>query len=373
MKRVTREVSVGGLKIGGRNNPIVVQSMTTGDTRDIEGTVSEILGLEEVGCEIIRVAVPDMVAALAIGEIKRRINIPLVADIHFHHELALESVRQGVDMLRLNPGNIRDESKVGEVVRSAKKARIPIRVGVNFGSLPPVGKIGMARGGSRLTDGVNQLAKAGEDNNGYSVSDHMVATALWEIGLLEGLDFEDIKISLKAFDVPTTLEAYRKLAPLVPYPFHLGITEAGTPFSGGIRSAVGLGILLSEGIGDTIRVSLAGDSREEVKVGFEILKSLNLRSNGPTLIACPSCGRADVEVLKLADQVDKALKGVKTDLKVAVMGCEVNGPGEAKDADIGIAGGNGRAVIFRKGKKIKTVPESDMLEALMVEVNQDAQ
>ncbi|MFP6594919.1 MAG: flavodoxin-dependent (E)-4-hydroxy-3-methylbut-2-enyl-diphosphate synthase [Dehalococcoidia bacterium] len=368
MKRVTREVSVGGVKIGGRNNPIAVQSMTTCDTRDIETTVTEIIGLEEVGCEIIRVAVPDMAAAEALGEIKRRINIPLVADIHFHHELALESVRQGVDMLRLNPGNIRDETKVREVVKAAKKARIPIRVGVNFGSLPPVGKIGMARGGSRLQDGVNQLAKAGDAEGGYAVADHMVATALWEIGILETLDFEDIKISLKAFDVPTTLDAYRKLAPLVPYPFHLGITEAGTPFSGGIRSAVGLGILLSEGIGDTIRVSLAGDSREEVKTGFEILKSLNLRSHGPTLIACPSCGRADVDVLKLAAQVDEALKGVKTDLKVAVMGCEVNGPGEAKDADIGIAGGNGRAIIFRKGVKANIVPESEMLEALMAEV-----
>ena len=368
MKRATREVSVGGVKICGRNNPIAVQSMTTCDTRDIETTVAEIIGLEEVGCEIIRVAVPDMVAAEALGEIKRRINIPLVADIHFHHELALESVRQGVDMLRLNPGNIRDESKVREVVSAAKKAGIPIRVGVNFGSLPPVGKIGMARGGSRLSDGVNQLAKAGDDS-GYAAADHMVATALWEIGILEALDFEDIKISLKAFDVPTTLDAYRKLAPLVPYPFHLGITEAGTPFAGGIRSAVGLGILLSEGIGDTIRVSLAGDSREEVKTGFEILKSLNLRSHGATLIACPSCGRADVDVLKLAGEVDEALKGVKTDLKVAVMGCEVNGPGEAKDADIGIAGGNGRAVIFRKGQKTNIVPESDMLEALMAEVN----
>ena len=376
MKRVTREVIVGGVKIGGRNNPIAVQSMTIGDTRDVETTVSEILGLEEVGCEIIRVAVPDMVAAEVLGQIKRRINIPLVADIHFHHELALEAVRQGVDMLRLNPGNIRDEAKVREVVGAARKAEIPIRIGVNFGSLPPVGKIGMARGGSRLQDGVNQLAKSGDalsgdpaqGVNGYSVADHMVATALWEIGILEALDFDDIKISLKAFDVPSTVDAYRKLAPLVPYPFHLGITEAGTPFAGGIRSAVGLGILLAEGIGDTIRVSLAGDSREEVKTGFEILKSLNLRSHGPTLIACPSCGRADVDVLKLAMEVDNALKDVKTDLKVAVMGCEVNGPGEAKDADIGIAGGNGRAVIFRKGKKVNIVPESEMLSALMAEV-----
>jgi len=372
-RRITKEISVGGVKIGGRNNPITVQSMTTGDTRDVERTIAEIKGLEEEGCEIVRVAVPDAKAGEALAEIKRRIGIPLIADIHFHHELALAAIRNGVDGLRLNPGNIRDAEKVRLVVSEAKRANVPIRIGVNFGSLPPVGKIGATRGSRRVVDGVNQLptiaeAEAMGQADAYTVVDHMVATALWEIGILEALDFDLIKVSLKAFDVPTTVEAYRRLAPLVPYPFHLGITEAGTPASGSIRSAVGLGALLYEGLGDTLRVSLAGDSREEVRAGFEILKSLNLRQKGPTLVACPSCGRADVEVLKLAADVERFIKEVKTPLKIAVMGCEVNGPGEAKDADIGIAGGNGRAVIFRKGAKSKVVPASDMLDALMQEV-----
>jgi (E)-4-hydroxy-3-methylbut-2-enyl-diphosphate synthase len=372
-RRITKQISVGGVKIGGRDNPVVVQSMTTGDTRDVEACIAEIKTLEDEGCEIIRVAVPDMEAADAIPAIKAGIGIPLIADIHFHYELALASIKQGVEGLRLNPGNIRDAGKVGEITAAAKKAQIPIRIGVNFGSLPPVGKIGASRGGRRVVDGVNKLptiaeAAASGDTDAYTVVDHMVATALWEIGVLEDLDFDDIKISLKAFDVETTVEAYRKLAPLMPYPFHLGITESGTVTTGSIRSAVGLGVLLYDGLGDTIRVSLAGDSREEVKTGFEILKSLKLRDKGPIMIACPSCGRADVDVLKLADSVEKFVKEVKTPLKIAVMGCEVNGPGEAKDADIGIAGGNGRAVIFRKGAKTRVVAESEMLEALMEEV-----
>ena len=372
-RRITKQITVGGVKIGGRDNPIIVQSMTIGDTRDVAATVAEIKGLEDEGCEIIRVAVPDMEAADALIGIKRKINIPLIADIHFHHELALASIRNGVDGLRLNPGNIRDESKVREVVESAKKAHIPIRIGVNFGSLPPVGKIGVTRGIRRVVDGVNELptlaeAQASGDDDVYTVVDHMVATALCEISILEDLDFDEIKISMKAFDVETTVEAYRRLARLVPYPLHLGITESGTVTTGSIRSAVGLGILLYDGIGDTIRVSLAGPSTEEVKTGFEILKSLNLRDKGPILVACPSCGRADVDVLKLAASVEKFVKEIETPLKIAVMGCEVNGPGEAKDADIGIAGGNGRAIIFRKGVKAKIVPESEMLEALMEEV-----
>jgi (E)-4-hydroxy-3-methylbut-2-enyl-diphosphate synthase len=372
-RRITKQISVGGVLIGGRDNPVVVQSMTTGDTRDIEGSIAEIKTLEDEGCEIIRVAVPDMEAADAIPAIKAGISIPLIADIHFHYELALASIKSGVDGLRLNPGNIRDADKVREITEAAKKAQIPIRIGVNFGSLPPVGKIGATRGGRRVVDGVNELptiaeAAARGDKDAYTVVDHMVATALWEISVLEELDFDDIKISLKAFDVETTVEAYRKLAPLVPYPFHLGITESGTVTTGSIRSAVGLGVLLYDGLGDTIRVSLAGDSREEIKTGFEILKSLKLRDKGPIMIACPSCGRADVDVLKLTNSVEKFVKEVKTPLKIAVMGCEVNGPGEAKDADIGIAGGNGRAVIFRKGVKTRVVAESEMLEALMQEV-----
>ena len=310
-----------------------------------------------------------MEAALALREIVKQVNIPVIADIHFHYQLALESIAAGVDGLRLNPGNIRDKEKVGMVVRAAKERQIPIRIGVNFGSLPPVGQIGKFGGLSRHTDGVNKLAKAGEASEGqFSVVDHMVATALWEISVLEDLDFDLIKISLKAFDVPTTVEAYRRLAYMVPYPLHLGITEAGTAKAGSIRSAVGLGYLLYEGIGDTIRVSLSADSKEEIAAGYEILKSLNLREKGTTLVACPSCGRADVDVIKLANTVDELLQAKNYNVKVAVMGCEVNGPGEAKDADVGIAAGVGRAIIFRKGQKSRIVEESEMLSALMEEV-----
>ncbi len=367
-RRVTKPVTIGGVKIGGGAD-VTVQSMTKTDTRDVAATVRQIHELEEVGCEIIRSAVPDMEAAKAMAEIKKQIHIPLVADIHFHYQLALECVKGGVDCLRLNPGNLRDEAQVRQVVQAAKESNIPIRIGVNFGSLPPVGGIGRTRGFSRHMDLVNQLPKAGKAAEGeYSVVDHMVATALWEISLLEEQDFDQIKISLKAFDVPTTVEAYTNLAEMVPYPLHLGITEAGTVQAGSIRSSVGLGMLLYQGIGDTIRVSLAGDSKDEVFAGFEILKSLNMRRKGAVLVACPSCGRADVDVIKLANQVDDLLKASKKEVTVAVMGCEVNGPGEAKDADVGIAAGAGRAIIFRKGVKVKVVAEEDMLTALMEEV-----
>ena len=368
-RRATKPIYVGGVKIGG-DAPVTVQSMTKTDTRDVEATVAQIKGLEEGGCDVIRVAVPDMEAAQAIPDIKRQISIPLVADIHFHYQLALEAIKGGVDALRLNPGNIRDAEKVRTVVQAAKERQIPIRVGVNFGSLPPVGGIGKTGGFSRHMDLVNKLPKSGEATEGtYNVVDHMVATALWEISVLEDLDFDMIKISLKAFDVPTTVEAYRRLADLVPYPLHLGITEAGTLKAGSIRSAVGLGYLLYEGIGDTIRVSLSADPKEEVTAGYEILKSLNLRQKGTTLVACPSCGRADVDVIKLANTVDELLKKVGKNIKVAVMGCEVNGPGEAKDADVGIAAGNGRAIIFRKGQKARIVSADEMLSALMEEVD----
>ena len=367
-RRVTKPVYVGGVKVGGGAD-ITVQSMTKTDTRDVRATVRQIHELEEAGCEIIRSAVPDMEAAKAMAEIKRQINIPLVADIHFHYQLALECAAGGVDCLRLNPGNLRNEDQVREVVQAAKERNIPIRIGVNFGSLPPVGGIGRTRGFSRHMDLVNQLPKAGEAQEGdYSVVDHMVATALWEISLLEQQDFEQIKISMKAFDVPTTVEAYRQLSEMVPYPLHLGITEAGTAKSGSIRTAVGLGVLLYEGIGDTIRVSLSDDSVEEVIAGYEILKSLNLRDKGAVMVACPSCGRADVDIRKLANDVDALLKGTDRNVKVAVMGCEVNGPGEAKDADVGIAAGAGRAIIFRKGEKVRVVPEAEMLDALMEEI-----
>ncbi|PKB63089.1 MAG: 4-hydroxy-3-methylbut-2-en-1-yl diphosphate synthase [SAR202 cluster bacterium Io17-Chloro-G1] len=367
-RRVTKPLYVGDVKIGG-DAPISVQSMTKTDTRDVAATVRQIREMEEAGCEIVRSAVPDMEAAKALKEIKRQINIPLIADIHFHYQLALESLESGVDCLRLNPGNIRDREKVELVVEQAKIRQVPIRIGVNFGSLPPVDGIGKTRGISRHTDGVNMLPKSGEsEGEEYSVVDHMVATGLWEIGILENLDFDLIKISLKAFDIDTTIESYRRMAKLVPYPLHLGITESGTAKSGSIRSAIGLGTLLYNGIGDTIRVSLSDDPREEVFTGFEILKSLELRKAGPVLVACPSCGRADVDVVKLANEVDELLKATKSSIKVAVMGCEVNGPGEAKDADVGIAAGAGRAIIFRKGQKARIVPEAEMLAALMEEV-----
>ena len=368
-RRATKPINVGDVKVGG-DSPITVQSMTKTDTRDISATATQISELEDAGCEIVRCAVPDMEAAKALKQIKSLANIPVVADIHFHYQLALESLESGVDCLRLNPGNIRDQEKVELVVNKAKERQVPIRIGVNFGSLPPVGGIGKTRGISRHNDGVDDLTKGLGQEKEYSAVDHMVATGLWEIGILENLDYDLIKISLKAFDIDTTVEAYRRMSKLVPYPLHLGITEAGTAKSGSIRSAIGMGILLYEGIGDTIRVSLSDDPEKEILTGFEILKSLELRKEGATLVACPSCGRADVDVRKLANDVDNLLKNYKTPIKVAVMGCEVNGPGEAKDADVGVAAGAGRAIIFRKGVKSRIVDESEMLEALMAEIKQ---
>ncbi|MEC7884433.1 MAG: flavodoxin-dependent (E)-4-hydroxy-3-methylbut-2-enyl-diphosphate synthase [Chloroflexota bacterium] len=368
-RRATKPINVGDVKVGG-DSPITVQSMTKTDTRDISATARQISELEDAGCEIVRCAVPDMEAAKALKQIKSLANIPVVADIHFHYQLALESLESGIDCLRLNPGNIRDQEKVELVVNKAKERQVPIRIGVNFGSLPPVGGIGKTRGISRHNDGVDDLTKGLGQEKEYSAVDHMVATGLWEIGILENLDYDLIKISLKAFDIDTTVEAYRRMSKLVPYPLHLGITEAGTAKSGSIRSAIGMGILLYEGIGDTIRVSLSDDPEKEILTGFEILKSLELRKEGATLVACPSCGRADVDVRKLANDVDNLLKNYKTPIKVAVMGCEVNGPGEAKDADVGIAAGAGRAIIFRKGVKSRIVDESEMLEALMAEIKQ---
>ena len=366
-RRVSKQIHVGNVAVGG-DARVTVQSMTKTDTRDVAATVEQIRGLEEAGCDIIRAAVPDMEAAQALAGIKRQISIPLIADIHFHYQLALEALKSGVDCLRLNPGNIRDRGRVEEIVREAKARQVPIRIGVNFGSLPPVGKIG-GRGVSRHLDGVNMLPKPSEAQPGeFTVVDHMVETGLWEIGILEDLDFDLIKISMKAFDIDTTVEAYRRMAEIVPYPLHLGITEAGTARSGSIRSAIGLGALLYDGIGDTIRVSLSDDPTEEVYTGLDILKSLELRKEGATLVACPSCGRADVDIRQLSNTVDDLLRQHKTPIKVAVMGCEVNGPGEAKDADVGIAAGVGRAVIFRKGQKARVVAEDDMLDALMEEV-----
>jgi len=343
-RRASKVISVGGVKIGGAG-PIVVQSMTKTDTRDVKATVKQIHQLEECGCEIVRVAVPDMDAARAIVDIKKKASIPIIADIHFDYRLALAALKSGADGLRLNPGNISDPEHIAKVVRAAKEREVPIRIGVNAGSLPKPYK-----------------KKA-------SVVERMVDAALSEVRLLESLDFDLIKVSLKAFDVPATVEAYDAIAKVIPYPLHLGITEAGLPWTGSIRSAVGLGILLYDGIGDTIRVSLTtADACQEVEAAYEILKSLKLREHGPTLVSCPSCGRSETDIVGLAQLVEKRLKGVEKTIKVAVMGCVVNGPGEAKDADVGIACGKGKGVIFRKGEKVRTVEEADFLEALMSEM-----
>jgi len=318
--------------------------MTKTDTRDIQATVTQIKELTDCGCEIVRIAVPDLEAAHAISSIKRNVSIPIIADIHFDYRLALEALKAGVNGLRLNPGNIRNPEEVAKVVQAAKQRQIPIRIGINAGSLPPASKPCL------------------------STSDHMVNAALEQINLLESLNFDLIKVSLKAFDVPTTIEVYRAIASKIPYPLHLGITEAGLPRAGAVRSAVGIGILLHEGIGDTIRVSLSAHPCEEVNTAYEILKCLDLRQHGPTLISCPSCGRAEVDIISLAESVDKNLKEISKPIKVAVMGCVVNGPGEAKDADVGIACGKDKGAIFKKGKVMNTVAEKDFLEAIMAEV-----
>jgi (E)-4-hydroxy-3-methylbut-2-enyl-diphosphate synthase len=341
-RRISKAVSVGGVTVGG-GAPVVVQSMTKTDTRNVAATVRQIRELEEGGCELVRLAVPDAEAAKALRSIKRRAKVPLIADIHFDYRLALAALEAGVDGLRLNPGNISDPEQIAAVVESAKSRKVPIRIGVNAGSLPKR----PARG---------------------SVARRMVKAALAQVNLLESLDFDLIKISLKAFDVPTTIEAYRLMARKTVYPLHLGITEAGLPRVGAIRSAVGIGILLHEGIGDTIRVSLTADPREEVLAGYEILKSLDLREHGPTLVSCPTCGRCEVDLFGLARSVEERLAGMEKPVKVAVMGCVVNGPGEARDADVGIACGKGKGAIFRRGEVVRTVKEADFLEALMREV-----
>jgi (E)-4-hydroxy-3-methylbut-2-enyl-diphosphate synthase len=342
-RRISKPIKIGNVTVGG-GAPIVVQSMTKTNTADVMSTVNQIKELEDCGCELVRVAVPDAEAAKAIKDIKKAIAIPLIADIHFDHRLALKALESGCDGLRLNPGNISEPDKVKEIAQAAKKRNVPIRVGVNAGSLPP------------------------SPNPKLSVAERMVEAAMEQIRLLEDLDFELIKVSVKAFDVPTTIEAYQSIAQKIPYPLHIGVTESGPPRTGIIRSTVGISTLLYEGIGDTIRVSLSAHPREEVIAAYEILKSLNLRQHGPILVSCPSCGRAEVDIVKLAAEVEKALLKVDKPIKVAVMGCIVNGPGEAKDADIGIACGKGRAVLFKKGKKIKTIEEKDFVRVLMGEV-----
>jgi (E)-4-hydroxy-3-methylbut-2-enyl-diphosphate synthase len=346
-RRVSKPIQIGGVTVGG-NAPIVVQSMTKTDTADVMSTVRQIKELEDCGCELVRVAVPDGEAAQAISAIKKGVSIPIIADIHFDHRLALMALEAGCDGLRLNPGNISQPEKVKAVAYAAKERSIPIRIGVNAGSLPKA------------------------KNPELSIAERMVEAALNQIRLLEDLDFDHIKVSLKAFDVPTTIEAYQSIARKIPYPLHIGITEAGPPRTGIIRSTVGISTLLYQGIGDTIRVSLSAHPREEVIAGYEILKSLNLRQHGPILVSCPSCGRAEVDIVKLAQEVEEELIKIDKPIKVAVMGCVVNGPGEAKDADIGIACGKGRAVLFKKGKKLRTIQEKDFVVALMREIQKEA-
>jgi (E)-4-hydroxy-3-methylbut-2-enyl-diphosphate synthase len=319
--------------------------MTKTDTHDIRATVNQIKELEDSGCEIVRVAVPDKEAVESLAMIKKRVSLPLIADIHFDYRIALAALQAGVDGLRLNPGNIGDKEQIAKVVTAAKEREVSIRIGVNAGSLP-----------------ANFQPKA-------PLARRMVRMALEQIRLMESLDFDLIKVSLKAFDVPTTIQAYQMIADRMPYPLHLGVTEAGLFRTGAIRSAIGIGILLYQGIGDTIRVSLTAHPCEEVFAAYEILKSLGLRQRGPTLVSCPSCGRAEVDIIALAEAVSKGLGKLSNPIKVAVMGCVVNGPGEARDADVGIACGKGKGAIFRRGNVMGTVSERNLLEALMSEVS----
>lgn len=347
-RKNTRQIHVGSVAVGG-GSPISVQSMTKTDTRDVNATVQQILALESAGCEIIRLAVPDMEAAQALGSIKRDVSIPIIADIHFDWRLALEAIRQGVDGLRLNPGNIGAKRKVKEVVLAAKEKNIPIRIGVNAGS----------------------LEKELLQKYGHPTSEALVESAEGHIRILEELDFQNIKVSLKASNVMRTVDAYRLFSEKYDYPLHIGISEAGPPFSGMIKSAVGLGILLSEGIGDTVRVSLTAEPEEEVRVAYEILKSLGLRQRGPEIISCPTCGRCQIDLMPLAQKVETALKEVKKPISVAVMGCVVNGPGEAGEADFGIAGGKGMGLVFKKGEVVKKVKEEELLATLIELINSE--
>jgi len=343
-RRTCKQLRIGQVAIGG-DAPIVVQSMTKTDTRDIPATITQIKELQDCGCEIVRVAVPDKEAAESLASIKRSVSLPIIADIHFDYRLALAVLQVGVDGLRLNPGNIGGREQITVVVATAKEKKVPIRIGVNAGSLPA------------------------DFQPDAPLAERMVNMALEQIWLMESLDFDLIKVSLKAFDVLTTIQAYQMIADKMPYPLHLGVTEAGLPRTGAIRSAVGIGILLHQGIGDTIRVSLSAHPREEVLVAYEILKSLGLRERGPTLVSCPSCGRAEVDIIALAEAVSKRLEKISKPIKVAIMGCLVNGPGEAKDADVGIACGKSKGAIFRKGEVVSTASEDGFLEAIMAEIN----
>ncbi len=341
----TKKIKIGGVTIGG-GEPVAIQSMTNTDTRDFKSTVSQILKLEAAGCEIIRCAVPDMQAAESFGKIKKEIHIPLVADIHFDYKLALECIKNGADKIRINPGNIGSRERVKAVVDAAKDSGVPIRIGVNGGS----------------------LEKDLLEKYKSPTADALVESALRHAAILDELNFSDIAISIKTSDVPTTIEAYRKLSDMCDYPLHVGVTEAGTLKGGIIKSAVGIGTLLSEGIGDTIRVSLTADPIEEIYAAKDILKVLGLRNQGVKFVSCPTCGRTQLNLIKIANEVENRLKDVDKNITVAVMGCAVNGPGEAREADIGIAGGKGEGLIFSHGKIIKKVSENMLVDALMNEI-----
>ncbi len=372
MRRKTRQISVGNVAIGG-DASIVVQSMTTTYTRDVESTVAQIHRLEDVGCEIVRVAVPEMEDAVVLGEIKRRIHIPLVADIHYNPALALEAIRQGIDKVRINPGNlINGRKSLEQIVAAAKEHGTAMRIGVNSGSIDALDqRAQLQRIQVRLRDdGVLERTDPAEARRKERehLSERMVARALEYISWCEAMDFHEIDVSLKSSSVLTAIAAYRLFSQRSDYPLHLGITEAGTLVSGSVKSAVGLGILLAEGIGDTIRVSLSAEPEEEIPVAYEILRSLELRNRGVTFVSCPSCGRVEIDVIQVANEVEKRLAKVQTPIHVAVMGCVVNGPGESREADVGLAGGKGKGVLFRKGQVIKTVPEDQFLDAVLKEV-----
>ncbi|NMA48445.1 MAG: flavodoxin-dependent (E)-4-hydroxy-3-methylbut-2-enyl-diphosphate synthase [Tissierellia bacterium] len=344
-RKITKKIRVGDIYIGG-DSPITVQSMTNTQTSDIESTLLQLHQLEEAGCDIIRMSVTTKEDAMAIDKYKQNTKMPIIADIQFDYKIALEAINSGIDGLRINPGNMGNKDKIKEIVNACKKNQLSIRLGVNSGSL--------SKEFLRKYNGVNE----------YS----MVESAMEQVKILEEIDFNDIKISLKASSVPLTINSYSLISEKVDYPLHLGVTEAGTSFRGTIKSSVGIGSLLSMGIGDTIRVSLTSNPVEEVKVGKEILKSLGLLKEGLEFISCPTCGRTNIDLISLAKEVEKRLENIKKPLKVAVMGCAVNGPGEAREADIGVAGGDGEGLIFKKGVIIKKVPEENLLEELLKEI-----
>lgn len=348
-RKKTRRIMLGHLKIGG-GAPVVVQSMCSTDTRDVEATLGQIARLEKIGCEVVRLAVPDDEAAKAVARIRKGTNLPLVADIHFDYRLAIQAVAHGVDGLRINPGNIGGRGKIAEVVRACSERKIPIRIGVNAGS----------------------LEKHLLEKYGHPTPEAIVESAFGNIRILEDLGYQEIKVSLKASDVMTTVMAYRLFSERSDYPLHIGISEAGPLFSGTVKSSVGLGILLSDGIGDTMRVSLTADPVEEVRAAYEILKSLKIRQRGVNIISCPTCGRTEIDIISLAREVEQRLSHINEPLTVAVMGCVVNGPGEAREADIGIAGGKGVGLLFRRGEIVMKFPEKELADILVEEVEKMA-